>query len=54
MQIPFIGDRIRNSPGDSRMPSARAGVTENFMPPLFVPRAPERNYFLFQEVSFPS
>jgi hypothetical protein len=32
------------------MPSARAGVVENLLPPFFVPKAPERNYFLFGQV----
>ena len=34
----------------SGMPSARAGVVEDLLPPFFVPKAPERNYFLFGQV----
>ena len=30
--------------------SARAGITEDLLPPIIVPKAPERNYFLFGEV----
>ena len=45
-KIPFIRDRTK----DSGMASARAGVVENLLPPLFLPKAPERNYFLFGQV----
>ena len=31
--------------------SARAGITEDLLPPIIVPKAPERNYFLFGEVN---
>ena len=45
-QIPFMKERTMGS----GMPSARAGVVEDLLPPLFVPKAPERNYFLFGQV----
>ena len=47
-QIPFMKDRTMGS----GMPSARAGVVEDLLPPLFVPKAPERNYFLFGQVHY--
>lgn len=45
-QIPFMRDRMKGS----GMPSARAGIEEDLLPPLFIPKAPERNYFLFGQV----
>lgn len=45
-QIPFMRERTVGS----GMPSARAGVVEDLLPPFFVPKAPERNYFLFGQV----
>ena len=34
----------------SNLPNARPGDIESILPPLFLPKAPERNYFLFGEV----
>jgi hypothetical protein len=47
-KIPFFGERIIKA--STSLPNARAGDVESIMPPLLVPLAPERNYFLFGEV----
>lgn len=47
-KIPFFGERIIKA--STQLPNARAGDIESIMPPLLVPLAPERNYFLFGEV----
>ena len=42
---------MRDRTKGTGMPSARAGIEEDLLPPLFIPKAPERNYFLFGQVT---
>lgn len=51
-QIPFLGERVIEL--SKLLPNARAGDSEMSIPPLFLPKAPERNYFLFGEVTMDS
>ena len=48
-QIPFLGERVMEL--SKLLPNARPGDSEMSIPPLFIPKAPERNYFLFGEVT---
>ena len=46
LNLPVLGDRLRNS--SARVPSARDGKEEVFVPPISVPKfPPARHYFLF-------
>ncbi len=46
MSVPFIAKRFQDMQGPGFI-SARPGVVENFIPIVVLPKAPERNYFLF-------
>ena len=43
-------ERLKKASASSTVVTARAGVAEDLLPPFFLPKAPERNYFLFGEV----
>ena len=52
LSIPGVEERFKKAAASSNMTTARAGIAEDLLPPFFLPKAPERNYFLFGEVSF--
>ena len=51
MNIPFVSDRVKSGAGMAGLGSPRMGsnFTDAQLPPLIVPKAPERTYFLFQQ-----
>jgi len=47
LRLPVLGDRAKEF--NARVPSARAGVKDNFISPISIPKVPSRCYFLFEE-----
>ena len=50
LAIPGVEERLKKASANSNRTTARAGIAEDLLPPFFLPKAPERNYFLFGEV----
>lgn len=47
LKVPILGDRAKRF--NKNVPSARAGIQDNFISPIAVPKLPSRCYFLFEE-----
>ena len=46
LSLPVFGDRAREA--SSRLPQARPGGNDSFIAPISIPKAPSRNYFIFE------
>lgn len=48
VRLPLIGQRLLED--SKKLPQARPGGDDVFISPVFAPKLPDRNYFIFQEV----